>query len=152
MQIRTIQPMQIFCFETETTLKDISQYIRVIARQLYSEAVKNELEITGPVYWIYDGADGQPDTKFRLTIALPISQNKTLITNSDFKIKTLDAFRCMSHRHEGCWKSLGEAYGLLIFEIQVKDPEMSGQNREIYLNMDFENPDANITEVQIGLL
>ena len=58
----------------------------------------------------------------------------------------------MSHRHEGCWENLGETYGLLIFEIQVKDPEMSGQNREIYLNMDFENPEANITEVQIGLI
>ena len=69
MQIRTIQPMQVFCFETETSLRDISQYIRVVARQLYADAIKHELEITGPVYWIYNGADGQPDTKFKLTIA-----------------------------------------------------------------------------------
>jgi len=29
---------------------------------------------------------------------------------------------------------------------------MSGQNREIYLNMDFLHPERNITEVQIGIL
>ena len=152
MQIRTIQSMQVFCFETTTSLREISGYVRHVARQLYKDAVQNDLEITGPVYWVYNGADGQPDTEFSLTIALPVCSCEKTILPSDFKLKQLDSFKCVSQTHYGAWENLGETYGQLIFEIQVKDPEMSGQNRELYLNMDFENPEANITEVQIGLL
>jgi len=152
MQIRTIQPMHVFCFETETTMQEMFQYIRVKAQQLYADAIKNGLEITGPVYWIYNGADGQPETRFLLTIALPVSQSEAELSESEFKLKTLDSFRCLSHTHEGAWENLGETYGQLFSEIQVKDPATSGQNREIYLNMDFDNPAGNITEVQIGLI
>jgi effector-binding domain-containing protein len=152
MQIRTIQPVHVLCFETTTTLKEISSYVRLVAKKLYSDAFRNDLEITGPVYWIYNGADGQPDTAFSLTIALPVCPARQTVTDSGFKLKQLDSFRCVSMTHYGSWENLGETYSQLIFEIQVKDPEMSGQNREIYLNMDFENPAANITEVQIGLL
>ena len=152
MQIKTIHPMHVFCFETETTLREILQYVRVIAQRLYKDAIKYELEITGPVYWIYEGADGQLDTAFSLTIALPVSASEAEISGSAFKLKTLDSFRCISHMHEGAWENLGQTYGQLFSEIQVKEPATSGQNREIYLNMDFENPAANITEVQIGLI
>lgn len=152
MRIRTIQPIQIFCFETETTIQDMLQYVRVKAQELYIDALDNKLEITGPVYWIYKGADGQPDTRFELTIALPVSQVNSEIKNSNFKLKTLDTFRCVSQTHEGCWSTLGETYGSIFFDLSVKEPALSGVNREIYLNMDFNNPDANITEVQIGLI
>ncbi|MCE7043055.1 GyrI-like domain-containing protein [Dyadobacter sp. CY312] len=152
MQIRTIQTINVFCYETQTSLRDIPQYVRVIAQRLYIDAIKNNLEITGPVYWIYKGADGQPDTKFELTIALPVFQNTATITNSEFKLKTLDTFRCVSRTHSGDWAKLGETYGSIFSEILVKEPALSGENREIYLNMDFANSEGNITEVQIGLV
>ena len=151
MQIKTIHPMQVFCFETKTTLQDLLQYVRVVAQRLYKDAIKHDLEVTGPVYWIYEGADGQLDTIFTLTIALPVSKTEK-ITEGDFKLKTLDSFRCLSHTHEGAWENLGQTYGQLFSEIQVKELAISGQNREIYLNMDFDNPTGNITEVQIGLI
>ena len=143
--------MQVFCFETKTTLQDLLQYVRVVAQRLYKDAIKHDLEVTGPVYWIYEGADGQLDTIFTLTIALPVSKTEK-ITEGDFKLKTLDSFRCLSHTHEGAWENLGQTYGQLFSEIQVKELAISGQNREIYLNMDFDNPTGNITEVQIGLI
>jgi effector-binding domain-containing protein len=152
MQIRTIEPINVFYFETETSLSDILQYVRVVAQQLYIDAIKNNLEITGPVYWIYNGADGQPDTMFNLTIALPVFQNTATITNSEFKLRTLDTFRCITRTHSGSWEKLGETYCSIFSEIQVKEPALSGETREIYLNMDFANPEGNITEIQIGLL
>ena len=152
MQIRTIQPINVFFFETETSLREIPQYVRVIAQRLYIDAIKNNLEITGPVYWIYNGADGQPDTKFHLTIALPVFQRTATITDSEFKLKTLDTFRCVSCTHSGDWAKLGETYCSIFSEILVKEPALSGETREIYLNIDFANPEGNITEVQIGLV
>jgi len=152
MQLKTIAPFHIFCFDTVTTLRDLSDYVRVVARRLYKDAVLRDLEITGPVYWIYKGADGNPDTPFALTIALPVSPQNSEISNCEFDLRILPAFRCMSCTHNGEWSRLGETYGGIISEILVKEPAMSGENREIYINMDFENPERNITEVQVGLI
>jgi effector-binding domain-containing protein len=151
MKIKKVHPMQVLCFETQTTLKEIFQYIRVVAHKMYQVAVQNELEITGPVYWVYEGMDGNPDTVFSLTIALPISFKDKELDTSDFKLKQLETFNCATEQHLGDWNKLGETYGSLIPAILSDGRTMSGQNREIYLNMDFENPEANITEVQIGI-
>jgi effector-binding domain-containing protein len=151
MQIKTISPMHVYCFETVATLQTIMQYVRVVARNLYSEAAKNELEITGPVYWLYDGADGRPDTEFSLTIAIPVTPGVLVSEQSEFKLKTIEPFNCLAEQHLGDWGKLGETYGRLMSEIHSKNMQMTGLTREIYIHMDFEHPEANITEVQIGI-
>jgi len=151
MKTKTIQPIHVLYFETRTSFKEIFQYVRVEARKLYQDAVRNELEITGPVYWIYDGADGQPDTAFTLTIALPVTKPSHPI-DSPYNLKQLEAFGCISAELYGNWDGLANTYGALFGEIMSQKLNMSGQNREIYVNMDFENPERNITEVQIGIL
>jgi effector-binding domain-containing protein len=152
MQLKTIQPMHVFCFETETTMQKMMQYVRVVARRLYTESIKNDLEVTGPVYWIYEGADGNPETTFALTIAIPVSSPESSPVHPEFKVKNLEKFHCLSKQHLGNWAELGKTYGELIGEIQSRNFKMSGLTREIYLNMDFETLEGNITEVQIGLL
>ena len=144
--------MHVICFETETTMKEMLQRVRVVAHRIYKDAVKHGLEITGPVYWIYEGADGQPDTKFFLTIAVPVTEPAFEIQGSEFKLRKLDSFTCISQTHFGDWNKLGETYGRLFGEVQSGNLKLSGLTREIYLNMDFENPDGNITEVQIGIV
>lgn len=151
MQTKTIQPIHVLCFETRTSLKEILQYVRVEARRLYRDAIRNDLEVTGPVYWIYQGADGQADTVFTLTIALPITP-PTHTINSPYQLKQLEAFECVSEDLYGNWDGLVNTYGSLFGEIMSRKLVPSGQNREIYLNMDFENPERNITEVQIGIV
>ncbi|OJV18961.1 MAG: hypothetical protein BGO21_01675 [Dyadobacter sp. 50-39] len=151
MQTKTIQPIHVLCFETQTSFKEIFQYVRVEARNLYQDAVHNDLEITGPVYWVYQGADGQPDTVFTLTIALPVTP-PAHATDSRYRLKQLEAFECISEDLYGNWDGLVNTYGSLFGEIMSRKLVMTGQNREIYLNMDFENPERNITEVQIGIL
>jgi effector-binding domain-containing protein len=151
MEVKKIFPMQVLCFETLTTLHDMGQYVRVVAYKMYQAAVQNELEITGPVYWIYEGMNGNPETVFSLTIALPIAFKNIKLDHSEFKLKKLETFHCASEQHLGEWNKLGETYDYLIPEIISRDLTMNGQNREIYLNMDFQNPEANITEIQIGI-
>ncbi|NIJ56012.1 GyrI-like domain-containing protein [Dyadobacter arcticus] len=151
MQTRTIQPIHVLYFETKTSLAQLSQHVRHVARRLYQDALHNDIEITGPIYWVYEGADGQLDTIFTLTIALPIVSTAQL-TNSEFKTKYLESFNCITEQLYGDWNTLGTVYGSLISEIMSQNKTMSGQNREIYINRDFENPERNITEVQVGIL
>lgn len=151
MQMKTIEPMQVLCFETQTTMQTMLRYVRVVAHKLHLEAAKNNIEATGPVYWIYKGADGKPDTVFTLTIAVPVAGKADLPENSEFKFKTLEKFDCISEQHLGDWGNLGETYGKLFSKIQSEHLQINGTTREIYLNMDFENLDGNITEVQIGI-
>ncbi|MBE9466025.1 GyrI-like domain-containing protein [Dyadobacter subterraneus] len=151
MELKKIHPMQVLCFETKTKLSEIGEYVRVVAHKMYQAAVQNDLEITGPVYWIYEGMDGNPETVFSLTIALPITFKEKELSNSDFRLKSLRPFHCATTQHSGDWDKLGESYGTLIPQILSSGLTMSGENREIYLNMDFQNRDANTTEIQIGI-
>lgn len=151
MELKKIHPMQVLCFETQTKLSELGAYVRVVAHNMYQTAVQHGLEITGPVYWIYEGMDGNPETLFSLTIALPVTFKEKDLAGSDFKLKSLCAFQCVSGQHWGQWEKLGETYGSLIPKIRSEGLNLSGENREIYLNMDFQNPEANITEIQIGI-
>ena len=151
MQTKIIRPIHVLYFETRTSFRGILQYVRVEARKLYQDAVRNDLEITGPIYWVYEGADGRPDTVFTLTIALPVTPPSHTI-DSAYQLKQLETFECISEELYGSWDGLVNTYGALFGEIMSQNLAMSGQSREIYLNMDFENPDRNITEVQIGIL
>lgn len=151
MQPKTIQPIHVLYFETETSFNNIMQYVRVVAHRLYQEAYRKKLEVTGPIYWIYKGADGNPETEFNLSIALPVSYSETDLADSEFKLKYLNPFDCIAGHLYGSWQGLGRIYSELANELATQKQIISGENREIYLNMDFKNPENNITEVQIGI-
>ncbi len=150
--MKTIPALTIICFETKTSLQNLSQYIRVIAHELYLEAAKYEFEILGPVHWIYEGMDGKANTIFKLTIALPITATEKQIDSNRFLIKQLPAFHYISETLTGPWDQLGKTYESIITKILNNKLEMSGQNREIYFQMNFEQPAYNLTEVQIGVV
>lgn len=150
--MKTTPALTVICFETQTSLRGIGKYIRTIAHELYLEAAKYELEILGPVLWIYNGADGKPDTIFKLTIAIPVSETKKQIDTDRFRLKLLDPFNYFSETHSGPWDQLGKTYESIISKIISENIKMSGQNREVYIQMNFEQPVYNITEVQVGII
>lgn len=151
MEIRHISPFKAIFFETTTSIAELGNYVRVVAKELYKTALSEELEIAGPVQWVYLGADGQPETKFQLTILVPVITEKTSIDSSKFDIKVLPAFKCLGKRHDGDWALLGNTYLELYAKLMTQNLIPSGENREYYIHMDFEYPDRNITEVLIGL-
>ena len=143
-------PMQVLFVSYKSSLSEISQYIGTAARDLYAEAARQNLLVTGPLYWIYDGADGKPDTVFKLEIAVPVSGIAE--ENGIFLAKKIPAFNCFSQLHIDGWEKLGETYQSIIQQITEKDYSMNGICREIYLNIDFANPEHNRTEVQVGIV
>lgn len=141
--------MPVIFFTTRTTLKDLGQFVATVAQQLYAEASAQALLPTGPLQWVYYGADGKPDTEFTLEIALPVSGQ--LQRESLFLQKELPPFSCVSVFHFGAWDHLYETYDRVIDGIYAGGKRLNGICREQYHYMDFREPTNNITEVMIGV-
>jgi len=149
MIIKKAPAMNLFCFSTEVTLVELGKYVRVKAHETYIEAIKNNLEITGPIYWIYYGMDGDPNTKFKLDIGVPVQYANP--TSDGFSCKTIEKMELATFIHEGSWSNIPKSYSSLISEIMESGRILIGIAREVYLNIDFENPENNITEIQLGV-
>jgi effector-binding domain-containing protein len=149
MNSKHVPPIPVIFFSTRTSLKELGQFTYSIAKKLYEEAAKQGLLPSGPLQWIYIGADGKADTVFALEIALPV--HGQVKKDSAFPHKQLPPFDCISTIHHGAWEHLFETYDHLIDDIHSKGRKMTGFCREQYLYMDLDNPANNITEVQIGI-
>jgi effector-binding domain-containing protein len=148
MEIKTHPPMTVLYSTHQTTIKQLDQFVGNAVKELYAEAVHNDVLISGPAYWIYHGMDGNPDTVFTLEIALPI-QGK--VNDSRFATKELASFKAACHVHENGWTKIPATYTQIMQFIAMNNLQMTGECREIYSNIDFENPENNLTEIQVGV-
>lgn len=149
MEIKQHPAFTSLCFSEQTTLAGIFKHVRVKARELYQDAAEYNLEVTGPVYWMYTGMDGNPETVFTLDIFLPVTEPEAYV--GKFSIKTIQSFKSLSTFHSGTWEKLPETYQKLFMEVAHKSYSPTGVCREIYLHMDFSSSENNITEVQVGI-
>lgn len=147
--VKRIQPINFLFFRTETTVGELNKFFD-IAPRLYAEAARLGTHVTGPVHWHYFGfTDLQKP--FTLEIALPVSE---VIPEYDgpFHFKRTEDFACISVVHEGNWYDIPRSYEKLMAYATEKQLTPAGNNRELYVNVDFTNHDANVTEIQLGIL
>lgn len=149
MEIKSQNAFTALSFSVQTNIAGIFQYVRVKAAELYKDAVANNLEVTGPVYWIYTGMDGHPDTIFNLDIVVPVTAPEAY--SGKFTIKTIPALKSLAAAHVGSWEKLPETYHKLFMETGKQNLSPNGICREVYLHMDFNNYENNLTEVQVGV-
>ena len=150
MQIKT-QPSMTVLFSThETSLRELLKYVGTAVKELYKQVVELDLLITGPQYWFYYGADGKPDTRFTLEIAIPVQGKLPAVLPSN--IKQLPPFKCLSAVHEGPWDDLSLLYPKMMQYIGEKGLPLNGIVSEAYQQIDFAAPENNLTEVHIGLI
>jgi effector-binding domain-containing protein len=149
MEIKTCNPMKVLTYSTNTTFIKMIEYVGKKARELCLEALNNGMEITGPVYWIYYGADGNPETEFKLEICLPVHASNPY--SGIFELQQTNPFKCISGIHNGAWNEMGIIYNQIITKLQSEKQIPNGICREVYMNIDFINPSYNITEVQVGI-
>jgi effector-binding domain-containing protein len=121
-----------------------------VARRLFEEAVRLDLHVTGPVHWHYFGFTGDPLVSFALEVALPVAEIP-LDYDGDLHLKRTEAFECVSVVHEGSWAEMTSTYERIMGFIKENKLTMTGVTREIYINADFRNPEANTTEIQVGV-
>ncbi|MGM9510581.1 hypothetical protein ACS5NO_22795 [Larkinella sp. GY13] len=150
MQLKAAKPLTTLAFSTRTTLAGLTPFVRTVARQLYREAVRLDLEITGPICWQYTGVDGKPDTVFGLDIVLPV-QSAQGEPAEGLAFKSLDSFNSGFAEHLGSWDNLAATYGPLAGGLLQNGHRLSAVNREVYVHMDFENPANNVTQIYLGI-
>lgn len=149
MKIKEIKPISFLYFRTETKLSELTNFFHV-AKELFKEAVKHNLSITGPIHWHYFGFNGEVEKPFTLEISLPVGE---ILQEYDgkFHFKRTEPFRCVSLTHEGEWQEMGKSYAQAMEFIMKNQLVPLSVNREIYINVDFAAPEANATEIQVGI-
>jgi effector-binding domain-containing protein len=147
MEIKEISSMNVFYKTFQTSLLEMSKYVLTTPTEMYNEAQKNDLKIIGPQVWIYQGMDGNPNTRFTLEIALPVIKP----IKNNLQIKELPAFKCAAIIHKGDWGNLKNSYEKIISEIYNSGNSMSNFCREVYTIVESPDSENNITEIQIGI-
>lgn len=144
------QPFHFFYRRYKTNYAGMLELVRTAIKVVYQQAVEADLEICGGPQWHYHGFDGQPDTVFTLDIGLPVTEVKTVA--APWQCETLPPFKCVSMQHHGTWDLLANTYGKLFTGMEMLGLQMNGYTREQYLQYNFEHPEQNITNVQIGVI
>jgi effector-binding domain-containing protein len=150
MQIKELHPINFLFFRTRTKVSELGRYVGIVARELYRDAYVNDLEVTGPIYWNYIGFEGDESKEFTLEIGLPIAEIPVHY-HGKYRVKREDTFYCLSLIHEGSWFDIPGTYARLLDYVTENQVRTVLLNREVYINTDFNNPAANITEIQIGI-
>jgi effector-binding domain-containing protein len=149
MHVKVHPPITVLYSQHQTSIQQLNQLVGTVMKDLHAEIVQNNAMISGSTLWIYHGMDGKPDTVFTLEIAVPI-QGK--VSSSRFATKQLPAFKALTHTHEGPWSTMPEAYGDIMHHIDANKIPLTEESREVYLNIDFEQPENNVTQVQMGVI
>jgi effector-binding domain-containing protein len=149
MRIKSVKPINFLFYRTETKITGLAGFLP-IGQQLFREAVKLNLTITGPVHWHYFGFQGDPEKPFTLEISIPVGEELNDYKGA-FHFKRTAPFKCVSLVHEGNWFDMPDSYGQLAKFINENNLHPVLANREIYINADFNFPEANTTEIQIGV-
>lgn len=149
MKIKEIKPISFLYFRTETRLSELGNFF-MVGQNLIKEAVANRLMVTGPVHWHYFGFEGDPQKTFTLEISLPVSEVPQDYDGA-FHFKRTEAFKCVTAVHDGDWLTMGASYGKLMEFIASQSLVPTAMNREVYVNADFKHPEANVTEIQVGV-
>jgi effector-binding domain-containing protein len=147
--IKEIKPINFLYFRAETRVDQLLNFVPV-AKDLFREATNRDLHVTGPIHWHYFGFGADASSLFTLEVSLPVSD---VIAEYDgnFHFKRTEPFRCVALTHEGGWDSLPVSYSKIMQFIASQNLEPIQMTREIYLNTDFKDPDANVTVIQMGV-
>jgi len=148
MLLKEVKPINFLFFRAETKVSELSTFLPV-AKELFKEAVQLDLWVTGPVHWHYYGFTSL-DEPFVLEIALPVSALPEQYDGT-FHCKRTETFRCVSTLHEGNWSEIPLTYARMMDYLSTNKLEPIAVNRELYINADFNHPDANVTEIQMGV-
>jgi len=147
MEFKRVKPQTVFSETMTTTLRQIVQYVGTTPARLLSEAIEAGFEPCAPQIWLYEGATGNPDEAFQLTIAIPVEDND----QAHPKLQKLEAFYCAEKEVQGSWEQFVSIYPEFIGHLMGQKKELSNDCREVYHEVDFDQPANNRTAIQIGL-
>ena len=148
-QLKEIKPINFLFYRAETKVSELAQFFP-IAKDLFKEAIRLDLHVTGPVHWHYFGFDGDETKSFTLEVAIPVSQTVDEY-DGKFHFKRTENYKCVTMIHEGAWNEIPQSYGKIMQFVAENGMQAAGTNRELYINADFAFPEANVTQIQLGV-
>ena len=149
IQSKEVKPINFIYYRTETTVNELVNLLPV-GQELFKEAVRIKIYITGPVHWHYIGITADLTKSFIVEVSVPVAEIPKEYDGS-FHFKRTEPFKCVSLIHEGAWTDIPQSYGMLMQYLGEHQLTPVGVNREVYVNADFNYPDANTTEIQFGI-
>jgi len=147
--IKQIKPINFLFHRAEVKISDLTNQIP-IAKELFKESVRLDLHPSGPIHWHYFGFMGDESKSFMLEVCLPVASIPADY-DGKFHFKRTENFKCVSFLHEGGWQEIPTSYALLMEYMKQHQLQATGVTRELYINADFAYPEANITEIQMGI-
>jgi effector-binding domain-containing protein len=148
-KLRELAPINFLFHRAETRIAELVNFIPT-AKDLFKEAVRLNLHVSGPVHWHYFGFTGDESQTFTLEVALPVNEIPKEY-DGQFHFKRTENFKCAILMHEGGWMEIPQSYGKLMQFMAEHKLQAVGVTRELYINADFVSPDANVTEIQMGI-
>jgi len=150
MQIKTQPALNFLYARFETTIPHMMEKAAPLVPQLLQEILDHQLQLCGPVYWNYFGFSGDESQPFTLEVAIPVAQPKQTYAGK-FSFRRCAPFRCVEATHEGRWDRIPETYGKMMAFIGQNQLMPTLENREMYVNVDFEFLEANTTVIRMGI-
>ena len=148
--IKVILPINFLFYRTEVKISDLINQVPM-AKELFRESVRLDLHPSGPIHRHYFGFTGDESQSFTLEICLPVASMPDDY-DGKFHFKRTENFKTVTLLHEGSWLEIPKTYGKIMYFIQQSNLQPVGINRELYINADFMNPEANVTEIQMGVI
>ncbi len=142
-------PARIFLASKRTlTIPEISAFAEAVLGDLFEEANKLGLTVTGPTEFIYFGCTGSPEASFDLYIAIPIE--KKTGDADQFKYYDSPSFECVYQDYVGSMKGIGEGWSSFIGEAEQSGAVFHSQNhiRAVCKKWVGFESDENVTELQ----
>lgn len=126
MTQKIIAEMPVLSLETRARLQDVSLYHALLARYIYTYAIK----ISGAVFTFY--YPDHTENKLHFKVCCPVPDYLEII-HQDIKWERLPAYKTAVIRSFGSYELLSSAYARLKKTIQEKKWESSGEYIETYI-------------------
>jgi len=150
MEKKFIPAKKYFAIRTVTTLNEIQKVAMKETDHLKDQIKKMDLEVVGPMEFIYFDCTEDKNKEFTLEIALPIKEVKGEIP-SGYSLVLHEPFNCIVHEHKGDVSDLFSVYDKIFSEMWNNSLRPTNQVREVYKKYFDPFSEDNITEIQVGL-
>ena len=140
---------------TELTIAEIPAFGEETVEPLFQSAQKNQLDIVGPIEFIYLNSSGNPAQPFQLIIGIPVTAMNGTAMQADadgFGFLETPPFECLAVDFRGSMRYIGQAWKDLVDQAREAGYLFANQGREVYKDWHAFDAEDNVTELQMGIV
>ncbi len=132
-----------------TTIPKIKEVVAAKFGPMGKAAREAGVHFEGPAIFIYQGATGEMEQPFDLTMGMPVAADAKDV--GEYKVAKRPGMLCVSAYYTGDISHLGEAWGKFYGQAMQRGVKPTGESREVYLFWEGEESPNNVIELQIAI-